>query len=190
MSAMATLNSVQDRVRGFLREKNSFTSVLATIESKTKVNREYIFYGKHISFPNTKPIVLDLGLEMDFNRLFYLFLQGSIGFLSFYLAFGWGSDFLCNLIGFLWPAYCSYLWFFESEEELENFLNPFFFSVLAIESASSDDDTKWLMYWSVYALFGILEYFSDLLLFWIPLYSLSKVSLILCKLRTLVTGSI
>ncbi len=45
MSAMATLNSVQDRVRGFLRQKNSFTNVLEIIETKTKVNREYIFYG-------------------------------------------------------------------------------------------------------------------------------------------------
>ena len=46
--------------------------------------------------------------------------------------------------------------------------------IKAIESPLKDDDTKWLMYWTVYALFGILEFFSDLLLFWIPLYTLSK----------------
>jgi receptor expression-enhancing protein 5/6 len=30
------------------------------------------------------------------------------------------------------------------------------------------------MYWTAYALFGILEFFSDQLLFWIPLYTLTK----------------
>lgn len=49
------------------------------------------------------------------------------------------------------------------------------FRVKAIESHATDDDTKWLMYWCVYAFFGILEFFSDQLLFWIPLYTLSKV---------------
>jgi hypothetical protein len=42
----ATLNSIQEKVRSFLKEKNTFTNILETIEVKTKVNREYIFYGK------------------------------------------------------------------------------------------------------------------------------------------------
>jgi len=78
---------------------------------------------------------------------------GAIGFLVFYLMFGWGNDFVCNLIGFLYPAYAS---------------------VKAIESLPKDDDTKWLMYWSCYGLFDILEYFSDQLLYWIPFYILVK----------------
>ena len=49
------------------------------------------------------------------------------------------------------------------------------YRVKAIESQQKDDDTKWLMYWCVYALFGILEFFSDQLLFWIPFYTLTKV---------------
>ncbi len=30
------------------------------------------------------------------------------------------------------------------------------------------------MYWVVYALFGLCEFFGDHLLFWIPFYTLSK----------------
>lgn len=78
---------------------------------------------------------------------------GIIGFLVLYLAIGWGNDFLCNLIGFSWPAYQS---------------------IKAIETKCNKDDTKWLMYWVVYALFGLLEFFGDHLLFWIPFYTLSK----------------
>jgi len=86
---------------------------------------------------------------VDRERLAY----GIIGFLAFYLIIGYGNDLVCNLIGFIYPAYAS---------------------VKAIESRATDDDTKWLMYWVVYALFGILEVFSDQLLFWIPFYTLSK----------------
>ena len=32
---------------------------------------------------------------------------GFLGFLIIYLVFGWGNDFICNFIGFLYPAYAS-----------------------------------------------------------------------------------
>ena len=47
----------------------------------------------------------------------------------------------------------------------------------AIDSVAKDDDTQWLTYWVVYAAFGIVEYFADLVLFWIPFYFLLKVGL-------------
>jgi hypothetical protein len=46
----------------------------------------------------------------------------------------------------------------------------------ALESPNKDDDTKWLTYWVVFALFSIIEYFSDILLYWFPFYWLFKVS--------------
>ena len=49
-------------------------------------------------------------------------------------------------------------------------------SCKAIDSPEKDDDTQWLTYWVVYAVFGIMEYFTDLILSWIPFYFLAKVS--------------
>ena len=50
-------------------------------------------------------------------------------------------------------------------------------SCKAIDSEDKDDDTQWLTYWVVYAAFGILEYFTDILLSWIPFYFLAKVTM-------------
>lgn len=47
MSTSATFQACQEKVHKFLREKNAVTNVLEIIEAKTKVNRDYIFYGKY-----------------------------------------------------------------------------------------------------------------------------------------------
>ncbi|EDV26498.1 Receptor expression-enhancing protein 6 [Trichoplax sp. H2] len=80
------------------------------------------------------------------------------GFLAFYMAVGYGAQILCNVLGFAYPAVAS---------------------IKAIESEGSRDDRQWLTYWVVYAVFNILEYFSDLLLSWFPFYFLMKL-LFLC----------
>lgn len=45
----------------------------------------------------------------------------------------------------------------------------------ALETPKKEDDTKWLTYWVVFAVFTIVEFFSDYILCWFPVYWLFKV---------------
>ncbi|XP_039695032.1 receptor expression-enhancing protein 6 isoform X1 [Pteropus medius] len=51
--------------------------------------------------------------------------------------------------------------------------------IKAVESPSKEDDTVWLTYWVVYSLFGLVEFFSDLLLSWFPFYYVGKCAFLL-----------
>merc|ERR1711972_938603 len=70
-----------------------------------------------------------------------------------WLAFGFGAQLLANIVGFVYPAYCS---------------------IRALESSVKSDDTQWLTYWVVFAAFSVVEYFADFIAGWVPFYWLSK----------------
>lgn len=84
--------------------------------------------------------------------------QALLGVLSLYLIVGKAAQFVCNLIGFVYPAYKS---------------------LVALESSNKEDDTKWLTYWVVFAAFSVVEFFSDSLMNWFPFYWLAKVVFLL-----------
>ncbi|XP_076259960.1 receptor expression enhancing protein B isoform X1 [Rhynchophorus ferrugineus] len=82
----------------------------------------------------------------------YIFI-GGIAVIGVWLVFGYAAQLVCNSVGFLYPAYMS---------------------IHAIESHNKEDDTKWLTYWVVFAIFSIVEYFADIIVGWFPLYWLIK----------------
>ncbi|KHJ48716.1 TB2/DP1, HVA22 family [Trichuris suis] len=44
----------------------------------------------------------------------------------------------------------------------------------AIESLDKKDDTQWLTYWVVFAFLNVIEFASELILAWFPIYYLCK----------------
>mmetsp|Transcript_31335 Transcript_31335/g.64937 ORF Transcript_31335/g.64937 Transcript_31335/m.64937 type:complete len:127 (+) Transcript_31335:157-537(+) len=65
----------------------------------------------------------------------------------------WLSKVLCNIVGFMYPAYMSYK---------------------AIRTPAPDDDTQWLTYWVIFGMFSFVEFFLDIFLQWVPLYHEAK----------------
>ncbi|KAI8898463.1 TB2/DP1, HVA22 family-domain-containing protein, partial [Globomyces pollinis-pini] len=88
-----------------------------------------------------------------------VFVASGAAFIFFVLIFFnvWG-DLLTNILGFVYPSYASFK---------------------AIESSNKDDDVQWLTYWTVFAFLNLIEFFSDILLFWLPFYYFFKATIIL-----------
>lgn len=62
-------------------------------------------------------------------------------------------------------------------------------SVKAIESKDSADDTQWLVYWIVYGVFGFLETFIDLILYWIPFFYAIKIAFLVWCMHPTTKGA-
>uniref|UniRef100_A0AAV1T3D9 Receptor expression-enhancing protein n=1 Tax=Peronospora matthiolae TaxID=2874970 RepID=A0AAV1T3D9_9STRA len=87
----------------------------------------------------------------------YLVASGAALVLLLLLV-GFGAGLICNVVGFVYPAFCSFR---------------------AIESNDKKDDVQWLTYWVVYACFILVEVFADFLLYWIPFYYAFKLGFLL-----------
>mmetsp|Transcript_21547 Transcript_21547/g.28281 ORF Transcript_21547/g.28281 Transcript_21547/m.28281 type:complete len:164 (-) Transcript_21547:405-896(-) len=101
------------------------------------------FEEKLKDYPLLQKLEDDTGIKKAYIVL------GASAVLLLILFFGFGAGLICNLVGFIYPAYCSFK---------------------AIESKMKDEETQWLIYWVVYAIFTLLENFVDLVLYWLPFY--------------------
>ncbi|ORZ01584.1 TB2/DP1, HVA22 family-domain-containing protein [Syncephalastrum racemosum] len=81
---------------------------------------------------------------------------GGLGLIMIF--FNIAGQLLTNFVSWVYPAYASFK---------------------AIETPSPTDDKQWLTYWTVIGFVHIIEYFSDILLFWIPFYFLFKTLFVL-----------
>jgi len=111
---------------------------------------------KALQAPGLDPFCTKIEKTTGINRKWIALSVIVCSFLG--IVIGYASQLICNVIGFIYPAYES---------------------IKAIETANSKDDTKWLTYWVVYSSFIIVEFFSDYLLYWIPFYFFLKIGLLI-----------
>ncbi|KAK6587855.1 hypothetical protein RS030_81303 [Cryptosporidium xiaoi] len=126
---------------------------------------------------NPESMTVFSGLNFDFNALcddideklkgyaLVVSISNSVGLRPCYILFGvtaaliliismgYAGALICNIVGFVYPAYMSFK---------------------ALETPEKMDDKQWLTYWVVYSVFSIVEVFIDIVLFWIPFYYLFK----------------
>lgn len=57
---------------------------------------------------------------------------------------------------------------------IAGFVVPAYYSLVALETASTADDTALLTYWVVFAFLNVIEFFSAAILYWVPFYFLFK----------------
>ncbi|EPY51146.1 ER membrane protein DP1/Yop1 [Schizosaccharomyces cryophilus OY26] len=104
------------------------------------------------SFPQLNQLEKTVGVSK-----LYVFL-GVAGVYFLFLIFNMGGPILTNLLAFVMPA---------------------FFSIHAIETTNKSDDTQWLTYYLITSFLSVAEYWSKLILYYVPFYWLIKAVFIL-----------
>uniref|UniRef100_A0A1I7V3G5 Receptor expression-enhancing protein n=1 Tax=Caenorhabditis tropicalis TaxID=1561998 RepID=A0A1I7V3G5_9PELO len=111
-------------------------------------------YADHGAFynENVKKLEESTGSKRE------VFAYGLIGLSCIYMIVGSAAEFMCNLIGVAYPAYVS---------------------VKAIRTEGTDDDTLWLIYWTVFGAFSIIDYFAMSIMSYFPIYWVAKAAFLL-----------
>ncbi|EAU30537.1 conserved hypothetical protein [Aspergillus terreus NIH2624] len=101
------------------------------------------------------PVLNNLERQSSVPKVYVVL--GLVGIYFFLVFFNIAGEFLVNLAGFIIPAY---------------------YSLNALFTAGTADDTQWLTYWVVYALFTVLESAISAP-YWFPFYYIFKLALVL-----------
>lgn len=57
---------------------------------------------------------------------------------------------------------------------IAGFVIPGYYSLVALETTTTADDTALLTYWVVFAFLNVIEFWSRTILYWVPFYFLFK----------------
>ncbi|KAK6198672.1 TB2/DP1, HVA22 family-domain-containing protein [Scheffersomyces amazonensis] len=57
---------------------------------------------------------------------------------------------------------------------IAGFVVPGYYSIVALNTVSKNDDSQLLTYWVVFAFLNVIEFWSKAILYWIPFYFLFK----------------
>ncbi|WBW74930.1 ER membrane protein DP1/Yop1 [Schizosaccharomyces osmophilus] len=99
------------------------------------------------SFPQLNKLEKTVGV----SKLYVVLGLAGVYFL--FLILNMGGPILTNLLAFGMPA---------------------FFSIHAIETTNKSDDTQWLTYYLITSFMNVIEYWSNLILYYVPFYWLIK----------------
>eukprot|EP00358_Blepharisma_japonicum_P004959 CAMPEP_0202942716 /NCGR_PEP_ID=MMETSP1395-20130829/2971_1 /ASSEMBLY_ACC=CAM_ASM_000871 /TAXON_ID=5961 /ORGANISM="Blepharisma japonicum, Strain Stock R1072" /LENGTH=188 /DNA_ID=CAMNT_0049639335 /DNA_START=11 /DNA_END=577 /DNA_ORIENTATION=+ len=111
------------------------------MEQVNKILQDLTHHTKNM--PVLKDISAKTGLETGH------IVAGTGVLLLVCMLFGLGASLITDIIAILYPAYMSFK---------------------AIESAETDDDKQWLTYWVVFAIFKVIDDWSEILFSWLPFY--------------------
>lgn len=62
---------------------------------------------------------------------------------------------------------------------IAGFVVPGYYSLVALETSGTSDDTQLLTYWVVFAFLNVIEFWSRAILYWVPFYFLFKTMFLL-----------
>ncbi len=99
------------------------------------------------------PILKHLEEHSKVPKAYIGLSSAAIYFFLIFINVGGIGQLLSNILGFVVPGY---------------------YSLIALETKSKNDDTQLLTYWVVFAFFSVIEFWSKTILYWVPFWFLFK----------------
>ncbi|RLV89227.1 Protein YOP1 [Spathaspora sp. JA1] len=99
------------------------------------------------------PLLHHFEEQSGLPRSYFVIPFSLIYFVMIFVNAGGLGQLLSNIVGLVIPGY---------------------YSLLALQTKSTKDDTQLLTYWVVFAFLNVIEFWSSAILYWMPFYFLFK----------------